>query len=86
MTSMATERQTFGETATKITTETTIRLKETPASTSNAKTVEKEATRLLIVGRRKEKIKTTTSTTYLWEPQSLEKFRKRKMNMIPNNG
>ena len=50
---MAIERRTFGKTAPKMTTETTIKLQEIPASMGNSTTVEKEATMLLIDGRRK---------------------------------
>ena len=62
---MATNSQTIGETVTKMATETTARLQEIPASTGNATTVVKKDTRLLIVGRRKEKRKTMTLTTSL---------------------
>ena len=48
--SIATERQVVGETAIRITTEITLRLQEIPASKGNAKTVEKDATGMLIVG------------------------------------
>ena len=50
LTSTDTERQTVGETAIKMTTETTIRLKEIPASMGNIINVGKEATGMLIVG------------------------------------
>ena len=60
--SMATELQTVGEIATKMTIEKTIRLQESPASTGNATTAEKESTRLLIVGQRKKNRKTMTLT------------------------
>ena len=60
--SMATELQTVGEIATKMTIEKTIRIQESPASTGNAKTAEKESTRLLIVGQRKKNRKTMTLT------------------------
>ena len=53
------KRQTVDETAIIMTTETTIRLQESPASTGNSKTVAKEATEMSIVGQRKEKRKTT---------------------------
>ena len=51
-------------------TETT-KITENPASTENAKTVEKEDTGLLIVGIRKERRKTMTSTTYFWGLHSM---------------
>ena len=72
---MATERQTVGEKRTK--TETTIGLKESPASTGNATTVVKEDTGHLTVGKINENKKTMTLTTYLWEQYSLEKFKKK---------
>ena len=82
---MATERHTVGETASKPTTETTMRLQEIPTPTGNSRTVEKEDTRMLIFGQRKENIKTMGSKTYLWDPRYVEKFRKRKMKKILNN-
>ena len=45
-------------------TETTIILREIPASTGNAKTVVKEVTGMMIVGQRNEIIKTMAPTTY----------------------
>ena len=54
MASLDTERHNVGETEIKTTTETTIRLQESPASMVNATIVVKKATRLLIVERRKE--------------------------------
>ena len=59
------DHQTVGETKTKL--EATISLKEIPASTGNGTTMVKEVMGQLIVGRRKENIKTMTSTTYSWE-------------------
>ena len=82
--STATERHTAGETKTK--TETTIRLKEITSSTGNAKTVIKEVTGLLIVGRRQENRNMMTSTTYLWEQHYVEKSKKRTIKKILNNG
>ena len=64
----------------------TIRLQEIPVSTGNATTVEKEVTRLLVVGKRKENRNNMTSTTYLWEQHYAERYKKRKMKKIPNNG
>ena len=84
--SMAIENQTVGETEIKTTTETSIRLQESPASTGNATPVEKEATGLLIVGRRKEKRKTMILTTSSWEPHFVEKYKNITMNKISNNG
>ena len=72
--STATERQTVRK---KRKTETTIRLKESPASTGNATTVVKEFTGLLIVGLRKEKRKTMTSITYSWEQHYVDKSKER---------
>ena len=63
VTIMDTERDTVGEKVIKMTTEMTIKLQEMPTSTVNAITVEKEATRLLVVGRGKKKRKTMTSET-----------------------
>ena len=80
----STERQNVGETKTK--TEITIRLQESPTSTGNATTVEKEVTGLMVVGQRKEKINTITSTTYFWEPHSMENSKNRKTKKILNNG
>ena len=85
MTSMDTERHTVGETAIKMTTETTIRLKESTASILNTITVVKEATGLLIFVERNENRNTMTSTTSSWEPHSVEKFKKRIMKNISNN-
>ena len=84
--SMDTECQTVGETTTIITTEGTIRPQEIPTSTGNATTAEKEVTRLLIVGRRKEKRKTMTLKISLWDPHSVEKFKKITMKKTPKNG
>ena len=53
VTSMATERQNVGEAGIKATTETTIRLQESPTSVGTEITVEKEATGMFIVRRRK---------------------------------
>ena len=50
--SMATEVQTVGEISIKMTTETTIRLQETPTSKGNATITENKATGLLIVGQK----------------------------------
>ena len=62
---IATECQTVGESAIKMTTEEKIRLQEIPASTGNTTLVEKEATGLFIVWKIKENIKTMPSTTSL---------------------
>ena len=62
---IATECQTVGESAIKMTTEKKIRLQEIPASTGNTTLVEKEATGLFIVWKIKENIKTMPSTTSL---------------------
>ena len=83
---MATERQTVGETSIKITTETTIRLQEIPASMGNAKTSEREATRLLNVWKRNVKRKNISSTTSLWDTHYVEKCKKRTTKNISNNG
>ena len=64
---MATYCQNVGETLIKMTTETKIILKESPASTRNVTPVEKDSTWLLIHGKRKEKRKTMTWITSLWE-------------------
>ena len=53
VTSTSIENQTDGWKEIEMTTETTIRLQESPASVGNAITVEKEAIGLLIVGQRK---------------------------------
>ena len=74
------------ETAIKMTTETTIRPQESPVSMSNSITVEKYATGLLVVGHRKENIKTMTSTTSSWDPHSVDIFKKITMKNILNNG
>ena len=79
----ATKRETVGK---KTKTEMTIKLQESPASMGNAKTVGKEDTGLLIVGRGKEKIETMTSTTYLWDSHSVDKYNKRTIKKIPKNG
>ena len=83
---MVTEPQTVGEITTRMTTETKRRLQESPASTGNTKTVEKEVTRLFIFGQRKENRKTTKLTISSWEPHSAENSRKRTMNKIRKNG
>ena len=57
-----------------------------PRFTGNAKTVEKEATRLLIFGRRKERRKTMASTTSLWEAHSMDNFKKKTMKKTSENG
>ena len=83
---MSIEQQTVGETEIKVTRETTIRLQEILASTGKATTLEKEATRLLIFGRRKGNRKRMNLTTSLWEPFSVENFKKRTMKKISKNG
>ena len=52
----------------------------------NETTVEKDVTRLLIVGQRKEKRNTITLKTSLWDPHSVENFKKIKTKKITNNG
>ena len=52
----------------------------------NTTNVEKEATMMLIVRQRKEKINTMMLTTYLWEPHYVENSKKKKMKKIPKNG
>ena len=84
VTSTATERQTVGETKTKI--EMTKRLKEIPASTGNVTTVVKEVTGLLIIGRIKENKKTMILTTYSREQHSVEKSKNRTIKKILKNG
>ena len=69
--STTTERQTVGETKTKI--ETKISLKEISASTGNETSVVKEATRQLAAGKRKGNRKTMTSTTFLWGQHYVDK-------------
>ena len=85
MTSTDTERHTVGETEIKMTTETTTRMKESPASMGNAITVGKEATGLLLVGRITEDKNTITLKTSYWEPYSVENFKKRTMKNMSNN-
>ena len=65
-----------------MTTEMTIILQESPASTENATAVEKEATRMFIVGQRKKNRKTMPSTTSLWEPRYVDNSKKRTMEKI----
>ena len=84
--SMATERQNVGEAGIKATTETTIRLQESPTSTGNAITAEKEATGMFIVRRGKKNRKTMTLITSSWEPHNVDNFKNIKMNNISNNG
>ena len=69
-----------------MTTETTIRMQESHTSMGNSKTVEKEATRLLIVRRRKGNRKTMTLATSSLEPYSVENFKKRTTKKISKNG
>ena len=64
----------------------TIRLQEVPVSTGNATTVEKDVTRMLIVGRSKEKRKKMTSKAYFWEAHSVEKYKEKTTKKIPKNG
>ena len=63
-------------------TETTILLKESPASTGNATTGVKEVIGTLILGGRNEKIKTMTSKNYSREQHYVEKFKKRTIKKI----
>ena len=81
----ATERQTVCEIATKMITETTIILQAIPATLGNATTVGKGATRLLVVGRRKERINMMMSTTSSWGPHNVEKSKKITMKNISKN-
>ena len=76
MANMATERHIYGETAIKETTTETTTITEESDSAEDAKTVGKQDTGLLIVGWRKVKIKTMMSKTFLWEPHSVENFKK----------
>ena len=57
-----------------------------PRFNGGSTNVGKEATGMLIVGRRKQKRNTMISTTSLWEPHYVEKFKKRTMKNILNNG
>ena len=83
---MSTERQNVGETEIKMTIKMKIILQEIPTSMGNETTVEKDVTRLLIVGQRKEKRNTITLKTSLWDPHSVENFKKIKTKKITNNG
>ena len=49
-------------------------------------TVEKGVTRMLIVGQIKEKIKWMMSTTYSWEPYSMERYKNKTGKNTPKNG
>ena len=69
-----------------MTIEMTIILQEIPASTVNATTAEKEATRLLVFGRIKEKRNIMTSTTYSWDIYYVYNFKKKTMKKISKNG
>ena len=80
----ATDRQTFGETNTTM--ETKIRLQESLTSKGNAATAEKEVTRLLVVGQKKENINMITSTTSLWDPHYVDNYKKITMKKILKNG
>ena len=71
---------------TKKTTEMIIRLQEIPNLTRNATTVEREATRLLIFWRIKEKRKTMMLKTSLWDPNYVEKYNKITTKEILKNG
>ena len=73
---MATERHFVGETEIQeMTTETTKRITENPASMDNTTTMEREDTWRLIVGRRIKRNKMTPTTSF-WEPLYAEKFQK----------
>ena len=83
---MATERHFVGETEIQeMTTETTKRITENPASMDNTTTMEREDTWRLIVGRRIKRNK-MTSTTFFWEPQYAEKYQNMTRRNISNNG
>ena len=68
-----------------MTIETTKIITETPASTENATTVGKETTVRLIVGRRIKR-KKMNPTTYLWGPQSVDKYQNMTKTKTPKNG
>ena len=52
----------------------------------NAIPAEEESTGLIIVGQRKENRKTMTSTTYSWEKNYVENFKKGTIKKILKNG
>ena len=83
---LATERHNFAKTEIKMIIEMTIGLKEGSASIGNTSTVGKKATGLLIVRQIKKKRKTMNSTTFLWEPHSVDKFKKITTKKISKNG